>query len=214
MRAVLVFAACALIGSTPFPAQATEVELAGVFGGKAVLIVDGGAPRTLSVGQRTREGVRLLEVGEKDAVVEVGGKRQRVALGQAAIRSGAPSDAAEAHLVADGRGHFYASGSVNGAAVRFLVDTGATMVSLGASDARRAGLNPGSGTAVNVQTANGLTRAWHMKIDTLVLEGIRLHGVDALVHEGDLPIVLLGMSFLNRMDMRREGGRLLLRKRF
>jgi aspartyl protease family protein len=98
--------------------------------------------------------------------------------------------------------------------MRFLVDTGATMVSMGASEARRAGLNPSNGTPVHVQTANGVARAWHMRLDTIMLEGIRMHGVDAIVHEGELPIVLLGMSFLNRVDMKREGGRMVLRKRY
>ncbi|MBI1905113.1 MAG: TIGR02281 family clan AA aspartic protease [Rhodocyclales bacterium] len=206
----VVAAVCAV----PLTAWAADVALIGVFGSKAVLSIDGGPPRTIKVGQKTPEGVKLVELSDQAAVIDVGSGAQRIALGAAAVRVGSAASGAEATLTADARGHFYGNASINGQSMRFLVDTGATMVSMGASEARRAGLNPSDGTQVHVQTANGVARAWHLRLDTIMIEGIKMHGVDALVHEGELPIVLLGMSFLNRVDMKREGGRMVLRKRY
>ena len=192
-----------------------EVELVGVFGGKAVLIVDGGAPKTLAVGERTREGVRLIEVRGETAVVEVDRTPRRIALGQSALRAEVPEAAsATVSLFADSSGHHFANGTINGAAVRFLVDTGASMVSIGLSDARRAGIDYRSGRPARTQTASGPAVVWKVRLDTLRVGDITVHGVDGLVHENDLPFVLLGMSFLGRMDMQREGGRLVLRKRY
>lgn len=196
--------------------HAAEVELAGVLGNRAVLVVDGGTPQTLSVGERTRDGVRLIDVSGTYAVIEVDGKRQKVTLGGAPLRAGGESSSGDgtASLYADIKGHHFARGSINGAPVRFLVDTGASMVSIGMADARRAGIDYGRGEAVVTETASGPAKVWRVKLDTVRLGGITLHGVDGLVHQNDLPFVLLGMSFLSRMDMQREGERLVLRKRF
>lgn len=206
----------ALAGSAVGTAPAAEVELAGVFGNKAVLIVDGGAPRTLVVGERTRDGLTLVDVSGGAATVEINGQRQKVMLGAGPVRgsSGEANAAAAVSLVADARGHHFTGGSINGASVRFLVDTGASMVSIGASDARRAGIDYLRGVAGISETANGPARVWKVKLDTVRVGDVTLRGVDGLVHENNLPFVLLGMSFLSRMDMQREGDRLTLRKRF
>ncbi|NMG74528.1 retropepsin-like aspartic protease family protein [Aromatoleum diolicum] len=205
----------ALCGSGAAASIAAEVELAGVFGNKAVLVIDGGAPKTLAVGEQTRDGLRLLEVSGAAAVVELDGRRQRLALGAAPVRTDqATSGASGVSLFPDSRGHHFSNGSINGASVRFLVDTGASMISMGAADARRAGINYRGGIAGVSETASGPARVWRVRLDTVRLGDITLHGVDGLVHENDLPFVLLGMSFLSRMDMQHEGSRLVLRKRY
>ena len=63
-------------------------------------------------------------------------------------------------------------------------------------------------------TANGPAQVWKVKLDSVKVGGITLHDVDGAVHGGDLPMVLLGMSFLNRMEMKRDGDRMVLRRRF
>ena len=197
------------------PAFGANVELIGVFGRKAVLVVDGGPPKTLAVGERTREGVRLIEIDGESAVVEIDRERRSIALGQAALRA---DDAAAASstvsLLADSGGHHIANGAINGASMRFLVDTGASLVSIGAADARRAGINYRRGTKVLTQTASGPSIGWRVRFDTVRVGDITLHGVEGLVQGNDLPFVLLGMSFLERMDMQRVGNRLVLRKRY
>ena len=192
-----------------------EVELVGVLGGKAVLVIDGGGPKTFAVGERSRDGVKLIEVGGEIAVVEVDGARRRIGLGQAALRvDSAPLASAAVNLFADPSGHHFANGAINGAAMRFLVDTGASMVSIGLSDARRAGIDYRRGVPARTQTASGPAVVWRVRLDAVRVGDITLHGVDGLVHENELPFVLLGMSFLNRMDMQRERERLILRKRY
>ncbi|WP_041656270.1 TIGR02281 family clan AA aspartic protease [Azoarcus sp. KH32C] len=215
-RIVLVGWFLALVGDS---SSATTTELVGVFGNKAVLVIDGRAPLTLAVGERTAGGVRLVEVGSGAAVVDVDGRRQRLALGVGPLKLEKSAGEEEGRdggvtLVADSSGHHIASGSVNGAMVRFIVDTGATMVSIGRSDAARAGIDYRRGKLAMTETANGPVRVWLVRLDTVRVGSIVANGVEGLVHEGELPYVLLGMSFLKRMDIQREGDRLVLRKRF
>ena len=110
---------------------------------------------------------------------------------------------------------FVAEGSVNGARMRFLVDTGATLVTLPAVDARRLGIDYRSGQQVVSQTANGRVIVYRVRLDSVALGTMTLNAVDAVVHESaGLEIALLGMSFLNRTEMRREGANLTLTKRY
>ncbi len=194
------------------PAWATEVGVVGLFPGKAVLVIDGAAPRTVAVGANV-SGVRLIAVDQDSATVEVGGKRQRLAIGQHAY-SGSRDASRSASLTADARGHFITTGTINGATVRFMVDTGATSVAMGASDARRANVNTRNGKPIMVQTANGVVQAWLVTLDNVRVGDVVLNNVEGAVHPHDMPVVLLGMSFLNRMEMTRDGQTMTLRKRY
>jgi aspartyl protease family protein len=117
-------------------------------------------------------------------------------------------------LVPDSRGHYWAQGTVNGASIRFMVDTGATLVAISADEATRAGVNYRAGRPIQISTANGNTTAYLVRLDKIAIGGIVLHGVEASVHEGGLGVALLGMSFMNRVDMRRDGGNLVLVRRY
>ncbi len=218
LRGAWAAACAALLLALPLPVQALALSLAGVFGNRAVLVVEGGAPQTVAQGRSTREGVQVLEVGSDWALVDVHGRRERLELGRAPVQvEGAARESVGGDtlvLVPDSQGHYYAGGSINGATVRFLLDTGATMVSMGRSDARRAGVSLQGAQRVRAQTANGVVTVWQVRLDSVRVGDLVLHGVDGLVHEADMPQVLLGMSFLQRMDMERQGGHLLLRKRF
>jgi len=196
------------------PARATEVGLVGIFTNKAVLVIDGGTPRTLSVGGKTAEGVKLIAVESGVAVVEIDGKRQKLEIGKTVFTTGSAAEAAQVTLNADGRGHFLTVGSVNGAAIRFLVDTGASMVSLGAADAGRANIDYRKGEPGMTQTANGVAPVWRVKLNTVRIGDVVLRDVDALVHGQDLPFALLGMSFLRQMEIKNEGTQMTLRRRY
>lgn len=194
--------------------QAVDVGLAGVFPGKALLTIDGGPPRTVAVGVETAEGVRVLAVDRETATIESEGKKRILRVGQNAVSSAADPAVAVAVLTADGNGHFLTIGNINGVTVSFLVDTGATMISLGAGDARRIGIDASKGRPVMVHTANGQARVSRVRLDTVRVGEIVLHGVEALIHEQDMPVALLGMTFLNRMEMQRDGQTMTLRKRY
>ena len=195
-------------------ASAAEVTLVGLIGAKAIVVIDGGAPRTLTPGQKTAEGVILLSTEKEAASFEINGQKRTLSMGRAysaAPRDGRPS----VTLTADTRGHFVAMGSINGGSVRVLVDTGATFVFLPASEARRLGINYLQGRRGQMQTANGLAAAYRVKLDTVRIGDIELNNVDAVVGESEaMGVTLLGMSFLNRMEMKRDGQNMTLTKRY
>ncbi|MDD3325459.1 MAG: TIGR02281 family clan AA aspartic protease [Zoogloea sp.] len=197
------------------PAHATDVVLAGVFPGKALLVINGGAPRALQAGAVTPEGVRVVSVDAESAIADFDGQRHRLFVGQHAVSVGRDKGSAPlVMLEADGRGMFRSSGRINGASVQFVVDTGATFVALGRSDAQRLGLDLTRAEPIAMQTANGVARGWKLPLDSVSIGGITLRNVEGVVHSSDLPVALLGMSFLNRMEMRREGSTMQLLQRF
>jgi aspartyl protease family protein len=194
----------------------TQVNVVGLFSNKAVLIINNGKPQTLSAGQSSSEGVKLLSADSAKAVLEVEGKRKELGMGQAASVAGS-ADAAPGSVVlyADSAGHYLTEGQVNGATLKFLVDTGATAIAMNSGDAKFAGIDYKKGERVPVQTANGVVNAYHVVINTVKLGGVVMHQVDGMVHEGGSPsVVLLGMSALNRLDMKREGIALTLTKKY
>ncbi len=208
-----LFSIGAALASVCASGIAAEVAVVGMIGTRAILVVNDGAPQTVAVGGRSREGVRVLGVDGDVATLEVDGKRQRIRMGERVVRrEGGVGEGLV--LQADSRGHFLAQGRINGNETGFLVDTGATLVSLGKSDAQRAGVDFTKGSPGRSVTANGTVRVWRVQLDTLELGGMRVHNVEAAVHEQDLPFALLGMSFLNRMHWQREGDKLILRKRY
>jgi len=201
----------------PGAAAAADINVVGLTAGKAVVSIDGGKPRTLTVGQVTPEGVKLIAATSESAVFEVDGARQTLAVGQGAAvaNTSATRGGDTVILYADSRGHFVTTGVVNGVSLRFLIDTGASSVVLSSTDARQAGINYLAGTRGLSQTANGVVPVYSVKLDTLRIGDITLNNVDAAVIEGDkLPLALLGMSFLNRMEMKRDGTTLTLIRRY
>lgn len=204
-------AAFCLLLSSALAAQ--EVGLAGIIGSKALLKINGGAPRAVPVGA-TVDGVKVVSVQGEQVVVEINGRKRPLKVGQNAVGVAASSDSDRLVLQADGQGHFFTTGTINGVSVRFLVDTGASMISLGASDARRMGLDFNRGQKGISQTANGQVMVSKVQLDNVRIGGMTLHQVDAVIHQTDLPIALLGMSVLNRMEMQRDGSTMTLKKRF
>lgn len=194
-------------------AGAQEVGLAGVLGSRALLVVNGGEPQAVAVGQ-SLAGVRVVSVQGNQVVVETGGKKRPLRIGQHAVGSADADGGGKIAMTADNQGHFYTTGTVNGVSVRFLVDTGATMISLGISDARRIGLDFERGQKGLTQTANGQGVVSKVQLNTVRIGDVTLHNVDALIHQTEMPMALLGMSFLNRMEMQRDGSTMTLKKRF
>ncbi|MFM9972005.1 MAG: TIGR02281 family clan AA aspartic protease [Burkholderiales bacterium] len=194
-------------------AWAAAVTVVGLSNNKAVVQIDGGAPRTLSVGQKTPEGVTLISANRDEALFDIAGKRQSLKLGQQHVTNSGPSSSSVT-LSADARGHFVTDGQINGGTVRFLVDTGATVVSLSSTEAQRLRLDYRKGAPVRMNTANGVAPAWQVRLDTVRIGDITLDNVEAVVMENQSMPVLLGMSFLNRTNMRREGQLMTLTKRF
>lgn len=194
-------------------AFATEVKLVGTFGDKAaILVIDGGEPRTVRVG-RAAAGVTVVSVERDRAVIEVEGARRSLARGQH-YSSGAPDARQSVTLAADAHGHFFTEGAINGQPVRFVVDTGATVVALPASDAVRLGLDYRKGAVALIKTAAGVVPVHQVRFDRVRLGAIEIASVEGVVIEQGLDVALLGMSFLNRVEMKNEGQLMTLTRRY
>jgi aspartyl protease family protein len=197
-------------------AGAQSVALQGMLGSKALLIVDGSAPKTVAPGD-THQGVKVVSTSGDQATVEINGKRHTLRVGDAPASVGgsvSSNRGTKIVLTAGSGGHFLTQGAINGRAVQFMVDTGATMVGLGVSDAERLGLNYKTGQQGHVGTANGTVPAWRMTLASVRIGDVEVHNVDALVTPQPMPYILLGNSFLTRFQMKRDNDQMVLERRF
>ena len=195
-------------------AHATDVNVIGLFPGKAVVTINRGPPRTLSVGVASPEGVTLVSTTHTDAVLEIDGKRQTLEMGQDYQTPDRTSGKQSVTLPMDSSGHFITDGMVNGSHIRFLVDTGATVVSIPASEATRLGIDYQKGSLGYSITADGRrVPSWRVMLDSVTVGDVTLLNVEGSVSAGN-GFPLLGMSFLNRTELRRVGVNLTLTKRY
>lgn len=193
---------------------AADVALIGLIGDKAaVLAVDGGDPKTVKVGQKWH-GIIVISVERGEATVEIDGQRRVLKIGQHHRAAAQAADRQSITLAADSRGHFITQGAINGNPVRFLVDTGATVVALPAAEAMRLGIDYRKGQPGMSSTAGGMVSTYRVRFDSVRLGDIEVLGVDGVVLEQGLDIALLGMSFLNRVEMKRDGHTMVLIRRF
>jgi aspartyl protease family protein len=97
-------------------------------------------------------------------------------------------------------GHYHVYGSVNGTAIRFLVDSGSSDIVFSPADARMLGLQPDYlNYTMTAQTANGQVRGAPMQIEKLQVGPIVMRNVPATVNQAEMPVSLLGMEFLRRL---------------
>lgn len=207
-----LFALAAMV----LPASAQSVAMTGSMGSKALLVVDGSAPKALAAGE-THRGVKVVAVRADQVTVEVGGKRQNIDLGGAPVSiggAGGGGGGTQIVLTATSGGHFVTSGSINGRATQFMVDTGATSVAIGADEARRMGINYEQGDAPDRDHAIGRAAVPALTLKSLRIQDVEVYGVDAVVVPAGMPHVLLGNSFLTRFQMKRENDMLTLTRRF
>jgi aspartyl protease family protein len=187
-------------------ASAQTVQLAGQMGQRAVLVVNGEA-RTLAPGQ-SHAGVKLLSVGAGEAQVEQGGRVLTLRLGAVPATAGAPgagsSGGGVVVMTAGLGGHFIGEGAINGRAVRFMVDTGASTIAMSRAEAERLGLDWRSGPRGVSSTANGNVEVNAVMLSRVRLGEVEVSNVQALVVPAPMPYVLLGNSFLSRFQMERR----------
>jgi aspartyl protease family protein len=197
-------------------AFADSVALQGMLGSKALLIVNGSAPKTVAPGE-THQGVRVVSTAGDQAVVEIAGKRHTLRVGDAPASVGGNGGSARGSrivLPVGSGGHFMAQGAINGQAVSFMVDTGATAVSMGVSDAERLGLNYKTGERGMVNTANGSAPAWRIRLASVRVADVEVYDVEAIISPQPMPFLLLGNSFLNRFQMKRDHDQMVLERRY
>lgn len=214
LRLALALALAAQLAAAAASAQ--TVTLQGMLGKRALLIVDGKPPKGVAPGD-THAGVKVISTTGDAAVVEIAGQRQVLRLGEAPASVGAagvPPRGSRIVLTAGSGGHFMAAGAINGRAAQFVVDTGATFVSMGAADAQRLGVDWKAGQIGSAQTANGVMPAWRVKLASVRIGDVEVFDVDALVSQQPIPAILLGNSFLNRFHMKRDQEQMVLERRY
>lgn len=198
-------------------ALGASVAMTGGMGSRALLVINGGAPRAMAAGDE-RQGVKVISVGPEQAVVEIEGRRQTVRLGAAPVSlgggGGGGGGGSQIALTAVGGGHFVTQGSINGRTVDFMVDTGATSVAMGADEAKRIGIKYENGQRIQASTANGIATAYMVNLAKIRIQDVEVYNVPGVVVMSSMPHILLGNSYLSRFQMKRDNNQLMLTKRF
>jgi len=190
-------------------AEAANVLVISLAHGRADLVINGMSVRTLRDGQSSPEGVVLVSATPEAAVIETDGRRYTLRLGQGTTST--------VVLKANAGGLFLTTAYINTVPVQVVVDTGASTVAINRTDADRLGIDYASGQRVVFRTANGATAAWRATLASVQVGEIVLSNVAAAVLEGgpeQLPIVLLGSTFLQHVDVQRNGDTLTITKRW
>jgi aspartyl protease family protein len=198
-------------------ALAQSVALQGMLGNKALLIVGGGAPKTVAPGE-SWQGVKVVSTAGDEAVVEVNGKRHTLRVGDAPASVGGSGGAvprgSRIVLTAGSGGHFFTPGQINGRTVNFVVDTGATSIALGATEADRIGLDYKKGQLGYSSTANGVVTTYRVRLNSVRIGDVEIFDVEASVLPAAMPVVLLGNTFLSRFQMTRQNDQMVLERRY
>ncbi|MFM2112179.1 MAG: hypothetical protein RLZZ271_839 [Pseudomonadota bacterium] len=212
------FVATAWVGTSVAQAQFPSVRLGGILGGKALLVIESRPPKAMSPGQ-SHEGIKLISVGKDHAVIEINGVKETLRMGESplgmAAASKEESGSGQRIVLQAGRGgHFTTGGQINGQYVEFMVDTGATRVSMSADHAQAFGVSYKNSPTGIAHTANGTKRVYLVTLDSVRIGSVTLHNVEASVSDVQMPFILLGNSFLSRFNMQQNNGQLVLEKRY
>jgi len=187
-------------------AAVEKVTVVGLFKDTAIVVIDG-TRRLLRSGDTSPEGVSLISATSEEAVLEIDGKQQRYSLdGQISGSYTKPSQV-KVRIWPTPNNMYVVLGSINGYPVKFIVDTGATLVSMSGREAKRLGIDYRvTGRRGQSSTASGITEIFTVTLDRVKVGDIELRNVGGAVHDGDFPpATLLGMSFLSRLNMRQDG---------
>lgn len=210
-RACLLLVLLSLAGAQ----AATKVTVVGLFKNTAIVVIDG-TRRLLRSGDTSPEGVKLISATSSEAVLEIDGEQKHYGLGGQIGGSYARPEQAKVRIWPTPDRMYVVLGSINGFPVKFIVDTGATLVSLSGREAKRLGIDYRVvGTPGRSSTASGIEKIYVVNLDKVKVGDIEIRNVRGAVHDGDFPpATLLGMSFLSRLTMRQDGLVLELEKKF
>ena len=207
------FLATALLVLTGGATANAPVEVVALFKDRAVLRSAEGQVM-LKAGETSDFGATLLSATPHEAKVRYQGEIFTLGLSVRVSSGYAKPEVTEVRLNEDSLGQYRMRGSINGSFVNFLVDTGASVVAMSETHARQINLDYLRGERGTVQTAQGTANAYFLILPEVTLGGITVNGVRATVIQGGFPIdVLLGMSFLNQVNMQNSDGVLVLTAR-
>jgi len=204
-----------LICSLAISAQAApQVRVTGLFGGSAVLMING-KQRLLKAGKTSPEGVLLIEANNKGALIDINGQRQFLSLSKQIGSQYQKTETTEIRLASSHGGHYVTPARINNQPVRVMVDTGATSVAMNLGTARKLGINYRAGRKVSFSTANGTAQGYIVMLDSVSVGNVKVDNVEGAIMLGDSPTtILLGNSYLSRVDMSNESGVMVLKSKF
>jgi len=211
----IIFLFVFFLSYQPSVAAVESIVVQAAFGKKkAVLLIDD-QRRILSIGQTSPEGVKLISVNSQQATLEINGKQKSYALGTSISTSFSKRKSVEEKVFSNDRGMFLSLGTINGQSVRFLLDTGATTVAMNKLQAKKLGIRYRiDGEAMGVSTASGYVKAYRIVLKSVSLGGIKMKNVEAAVIDGKHPgPILLGMSFLGKLQVETMGNAMTLKQK-
>ncbi len=192
---------------------AYEIEAKMLAQGSALLEIDGKS-RMLRAGARSPEGVLLVSSDNKQAVIEVDGKRKTLQLSRGISTKFQTADKTEIRIASGSGNHYRTKGLINGTPVNFLVDTGATSIAMNHFEAERLGIDYRGGTPVTVSTANGNAQAFLVVLSTVSVGNIVVRQIQAVVSTTESPTeILLGNTYLSKVDLKIDQGVLVLKEK-
>lgn len=195
------------------PAVATNVKVIALFTNKAMLKIDG-EQKIVSKGE-TFKGVKLISASGRGAVVSIDGKQRKLGMNQSIQGNFKAAARKKSRIYPDSLGMYFVEGRINGHSTPFLVDTGATYVTMSSLHAKRVGIDYLKGTRSYSQTATETVPVWQVRLNSITVGSIRLTNIEASVIEGPQPsTVLLGNSFLSRTQLQRKGTMMELQKKY
>ena len=198
----------------PFSFAVEQLEVQGLFSGKAVVLIDG-KRHILSIGETSPEGVRVISADSKSAVLEENGNQKTYRLGNTIHTNFEKPRFVREQIFANSYGMFLTQGVINGHQVKFLVDTGATIVAMSSTKAKQLGIAYRlDGIPTRASTASGVANGWGITLKSVKVGRIKQKNVPAMVIDGTHPReILLGMSFLDNLKVTKEDGKLVLEEK-
>lgn len=190
-----------------------DIEAKMLAQGSAILVIDG-QQRMLREGNKSPEGVLLVSADGKQAVLEIEGKRKTISLSRGIANQFKAADKTEIRIASGAGGHYQTKGLINGTPVNFLVDTGATAIAMNHFEAERLGIDYRAGSQIVMNTANGTVKAFQVVLSSVSVGNIVAHQITAVVSSTDSPsVVLLGNSYLSKVDLKIDQGVLVLKEK-
>ena len=193
---------------------APEVIASGLFKDKALLTING-KPRLLKVGTSSPEGVTLLSSDSQQANILIEGRTLTLHLTERISTAFKKPKFSEVKIPRSPNGHYFTSGAINGRSAKFMVDTGATAIAMNINEASRLGIDLRKAKAGMSSTAGGMVKTFRVVLDKVSVGNVTLHSIPASVVDGDFPEqILLGNSFLSKVEMTEQAGVLVFRKKY
>ena len=196
-----------------------NIIINGLFKDKVVVTIDG-KQQILKKNKLTPEGVKLIKSNSKEAIIEIDGISKIFTLDEkigntfktTSDDKNTISIRKRAIIKGDANGMYLTKGQINGKTVEFLIDTGATYVSMSSDLAKQLKIKYEKGNKIQLETAKGMSIAYEIKLKKVKVGDIELYNILGVVSD-DMPnITLLGMSFLRKLDMKRKGKTMILEK--